>query len=73
MTKWIAEFEQTHRSLAIKLLSVKNQEPMTTQETEMLEQYLYPADFDTDRLIRLERRSEPQTVYGSFYCGFEEE
>lgn len=33
----IAEVEQTLRSLAMKLLSVKKQEPLTTQEAEMLE------------------------------------
>ena len=63
----LAEFEQTHRSLAIKLLSVKNQEPLTEQETEMLERYFYPKDFNADKLTSLEHRSDPQTVYGSIY------
>ena len=63
----LAEFEQTHRSLAMKLLSVKKQEPLTKQEAEMLERYLYPEDFNADKLTRLEHRSDPQTVYGSIY------
>ena len=63
----IAEFEKVHRSLAWKLLSVEPQELLTGQESEMLEHYLYPADFNADKLIRLEKRCDSQTVYGSFF------
>lgn len=38
----------------------------------MLEHYLYPDDFDADKLIRLERRNKSQTVYGGFYAVEEE-
>ncbi|MBR1752975.1 MAG: hypothetical protein IJ740_19225 [Ruminococcus sp.] len=67
----IADFEKTRRGLVLKLLDVNSSEPLNEKEQQMLDRYLCPKDFDLEKVVRLERRCDPQTVYGSVF-DFEE-